>query len=55
MLEAARKMDGETMTIADWAREVNIRPNTLHARIRYGWHPDWVLMPFPGMTYWERR
>jgi len=46
-------IDGRTLTILDWAREANIHPRVLEARIRAGWHPDWILMPFPGMTYWE--
>jgi hypothetical protein len=44
--------DGQTLTIAEWARETNIHPRALRMRLRRGWHPDWILMPFPGMTFW---
>jgi len=27
-------------------------PQSVGSRIRAGWHPDWILMPFPGMTFW---
>jgi hypothetical protein len=46
-------IDGQTMTIVEWAREANILPVTLRRRIKDGWHPDWLLMPFPGMAFWE--
>jgi hypothetical protein len=46
-------VDGRTLTISEWAREANINPKALSARIKYGWHPDWLLVPFPGMAFWE--
>jgi hypothetical protein len=46
-------VDGETMTIAEWARTVNIHPHVIHDRLKRGWSLDWVLMPFPGMMFWE--
>ncbi len=46
-------VDGQTLTVAEWAREANILPVTLHRRIRDGWHSDWVLVPFPGMNFYE--
>ncbi len=52
-LPAVLTIDGRTLTISEWAREANIHPRVLEARIRAGWHPDWILIPFPGMTYWE--
>jgi hypothetical protein len=45
-------VDGQTMTVSEWAREANIHPSALHWRIKSGWHSDWILMPFPGMTFW---
>jgi hypothetical protein len=45
-------IDGQTMTVSEWAREANIHPGTLFDRVKRGWHPDWILMPFPGMTFW---
>jgi hypothetical protein len=44
---------GQTLPILDWAREANIHPRVLEARIRAGWDPEWALVPFPGMTFWE--
>jgi hypothetical protein len=35
-----------------WAREANIRPDALYMRIKRGWDPDWILMPFSGMAFW---
>jgi hypothetical protein len=46
-------IDGQTLTTSEWARETNIAPKTLRARVKYGWHPDWLLVPFPGMSFWE--
>ena len=48
-------IDGQTLTIAQWAREANLLPGTLWRRIEAGWHEDWILMPFPGMTFWTGR
>jgi N6-adenosine-specific RNA methylase IME4/ParB-like chromosome segregation protein Spo0J len=45
-------VDGRTLAISAWARETNIHPAVLRARIKSGWHPDWILVPLPGMTYW---
>jgi hypothetical protein len=46
-------IDGRTQTLTELAREANIRPETLRHRIKAGWHPDWITMPFSGMTFWE--
>jgi hypothetical protein len=46
-------VDGETLTVAEWAREANIHPGALRWRIKAGWHSDWILMPSPGMSYWD--
>src|SRR5258706_79223 len=45
-------VDGQTLSILDWARETNIHPAVLRARAKSGWHPDWILVPLPRMTYW---
>jgi hypothetical protein len=52
-LPAVLTIHGQTLTILDWAREANIHPRVLEARIRAGWDPEWALVPFPGMTFWE--
>jgi hypothetical protein len=44
---------GRILTITAWAREANISPITLTSRVKSGWHQDWILMPFPGMVFWE--
>jgi hypothetical protein len=46
-------IDGQTLTIAQWARETNIHHRALRERLKRGWDPDWILVPFPGMTFWE--
>jgi hypothetical protein len=46
-------IDGREATIAEHAREANIHPDVLRRRIKRGWHPDWLLVPFPGMAFWE--
>jgi hypothetical protein len=47
-------IDGRTQTLMQWACEANIHPTTLRERIKRGWHPDWLLVPFPGMAFYER-
>jgi hypothetical protein len=46
-------IEGRRQTLTQWARETNIHPDALYERIKRGWHSDWILVPFPGMTYWE--
>jgi hypothetical protein len=46
-------VDGRVMTVVEGAREANIHPSALHRRITSNWHPDWLLVPFPGMAFWE--
>jgi hypothetical protein len=46
-------VDGVSQTLAQWARETNISPSALYRRFTSGWHADWLLVPFPGMTFWE--
>ena len=35
--------DGETKTITEWAEKLNIRPETLHSRLRSGWSIEKAL------------
>jgi N6-adenosine-specific RNA methylase IME4 len=46
-------VDGLTLSVSAWARESNIHPAMLRARLKSGWHSDWILMPLPGMGFWE--
>jgi N6-adenosine-specific RNA methylase IME4 len=46
-------VDGLTLSLSAWARDTNIHPAVLRARIKSGWHADWILMPLPGMSFWE--
>ena len=36
---------GRTMSIAAWARELNVRPSTLRARLHDGLPAEWVFAP----------
>lgn len=41
---------GERMTLTEWAIRLNMKPNTLHQRFRYGWSVDRALTePLNGL------
>jgi len=37
-------VNGETLTIAEWADRVGLKYATVHQRIRYGWPPDAAVL-----------
>lgn len=43
--------DGRTQTIAQWAAERHIKPNTIVTRLRYGWHVDRALSEKTNTRY----
>jgi len=38
-------LDGKSMTIAQWARELNLNPFRLYYRHSRGWPPERILAP----------
>jgi hypothetical protein len=45
---------GRTLTVSQWAKEIGIKPNTLHCRlVQYGWPPSRALSPEYGRSRWH--
>ena len=51
--------EGRSMSLAAWAREVNMKPGTLRARLRSGWPIEAALSRYtafrPPHQLWNRR
>lgn len=47
--------EGKSMSVAAWARELGVKPNTLRARLRSGWAVEDVLTrDVAPRFYWSR-